>query len=52
MKIEIKLFNDRARFTPSITFMRLKKRTGAAKPVHYFVGHDACRKILTRAGLY
>jgi len=36
MNIEIKPFNDWARFIPSITFIRLKKRTGAAKPVHCF----------------
>jgi hypothetical protein len=33
MKIEVKPFNDRVRFTPAITFIRMKRRAGAAKPV-------------------
>jgi hypothetical protein len=36
MKIEIKPFNDRARFIPPIIFKRLKKRTGAERPVYFW----------------
>jgi hypothetical protein len=52
MKIEIKPFNDRARFIPSITFIRLKKWTGAAKPVHSFFGCDTRVKISTSARIF
>jgi hypothetical protein len=49
MTIEIKPFNDRARFIPSITFIRLKKRTGASQQAHQFFGCDTRAKISTSA---
>jgi len=52
MKIEIKPFNDRVRFTLSITFIRLKKRKNAVRPVRCLFGHDARRKISTPARIY
>jgi hypothetical protein len=52
MKIEIKPFNDRVRFNPAITFIRLKNRANALKPVHCLFGHDTRRKISTPAGIY
>jgi hypothetical protein len=52
MKIEIKPFNDHARFIPSITFIRLKKRTGAAEPAHQEFGCDTHGKISTSARIF
>jgi len=37
MKIKVKSFNDLVRFQPSITFMRLRKRTGTLKSVRRFL---------------
>jgi hypothetical protein len=37
MKIEINPFNDRARYTQPIIFMRLNKRSKAMKPVPRFL---------------
>jgi len=52
MKIEIKPFNDRVYFTPSITFIRLKKRMRETQPVHCFFNRDARCKILTLTGRF
>jgi hypothetical protein len=46
MKIEIKPFNDRVRFAPSITFKRLKIRTNVTMGGSLFFGHYARRKSL------
>jgi len=47
MKIETKPFNDHVRFVPTITFIRLKKRTRETQPVHCFFKHDVRRTFLT-----
>jgi hypothetical protein len=52
MKIEIKLFNDGVRFTPTITFIRLKRRTSAATLVRSLSGRDAHLKISMPARIY
>jgi hypothetical protein len=52
MKIEVKPFDDRVCFNPSITFIRLKKRTREKQPVHRFFNHYARRKILTLTGRF
>jgi hypothetical protein len=52
MKIEVKPFNDHVRFVPTITFIRLKNRTGAAQPAHCFFKHHARRKHLTLTGRF
>jgi hypothetical protein len=51
MKIEIKPFNDRVRFAPSIAFKRLKIRTNATMVGSFFFGHHARQKKLVRATL-
>jgi hypothetical protein len=48
MKIEIKPFDDRARYTQPIIFMRLDKRPNAVKQVPRFFAPDVHRKILAR----
>jgi hypothetical protein len=45
MKIEIKPFNDGVRFVPLITFIRVKKRIGEAKPVQCFFGTTLSEKF-------
>ena len=52
MKIEIKPFNDLVRFTPAITFKRLKKRTEMTKGRPPFLERCARRKELSPAGLH